>query len=120
MFLWCRRPDSNRHTRRRLILNQLRLPIPPLRHEVMCFLENAAIILALCLLATLIREVTVCSIKKKAYSLDLIKSLGKLLLFIYLLMSMLTSPKLFFLSQSSVTGGRSLFLLVYLQSNVNI
>ncbi|EFE52010.1 hypothetical protein PROVRETT_09176 [Providencia rettgeri DSM 1131] len=41
-------------------------------------------------------------------------------MFIYLLMSMLTSPKLFFLSQSSVTGGRSLFLLVYLQSNVNI
>ncbi|MEX5790858.1 hypothetical protein AB6H32_04990 [Providencia hangzhouensis] len=48
-------------------MNQLRLPIPPLRHEVMCFLENAAIILALCLLATLIREDTVCSIKKSIF-----------------------------------------------------
>ena len=31
-FLWCRRPDSNRHVFLRLILNQLRLPISPLRH----------------------------------------------------------------------------------------
>ena len=29
---WCRRPDSNRHVFLRLILNQLRLPISPLRH----------------------------------------------------------------------------------------
>ncbi len=29
---WCRRPDSNRHVSLRLILNQLRLPISPLRH----------------------------------------------------------------------------------------
>ena len=33
MFRWCRRPESNRHARGRLILNQLRLPIPPLRHR---------------------------------------------------------------------------------------
>lgn len=31
-FVWCRRPDSNRHVFLRLILNQLRLPISPLRH----------------------------------------------------------------------------------------
>lgn len=31
-FEWCRRPDSNRHVFLRLILNQLRLPISPLRH----------------------------------------------------------------------------------------
>lgn len=31
-FIWCRRPDSNRHVFLRLILNQLRLPISPLRH----------------------------------------------------------------------------------------
>lgn len=30
--MWCRRPDSNRHVFLRLILNQLRLPISPLRH----------------------------------------------------------------------------------------
>ena len=32
LFSWCRRPDSNRHISRWLILNQLRLPISPLRH----------------------------------------------------------------------------------------
>ena len=65
MFFWCRRPDSNRHTRRRLILNQLRLPIPPLRHEVMCFLGNAVIILALRTLATFILKIQIVRLKKK-------------------------------------------------------
>ena len=32
IYFWCRRPDSNRHVFLRLILNQLRLPISPLRH----------------------------------------------------------------------------------------
>ena len=32
LHTWCRRPDSNRHIFRWLILNQLRLPISPLRH----------------------------------------------------------------------------------------
>ena len=31
-FVWCRRPDSNRHVFLRLILNQLRVPISPRRH----------------------------------------------------------------------------------------
>ena len=35
-FVWCRRPDSNRHVFLRLILNQLRLPISPLRHRRGC------------------------------------------------------------------------------------
>lgn len=39
---WCRRPDSNRHVFLRLILNQLRLPISPLRHGRDA--ENVAII----------------------------------------------------------------------------
>lgn len=30
---WCRRRDLNPHALRRLILNQVRLPIPPLRHR---------------------------------------------------------------------------------------
>ncbi len=32
MSFWYPRPDSNRHTLRRGILNPLRLPIPPLGH----------------------------------------------------------------------------------------
>lgn len=33
ILYWCRRPDSNRHVGLlRLILSQVRLPIPPLRH----------------------------------------------------------------------------------------
>lgn len=36
LFRWCRRPDSNRHVFLRLILNQLRLPISPLRHGRGC------------------------------------------------------------------------------------
>ena len=35
-IFWCRRPDSNRHVFLRLILNQLRLPISPLRHGRGC------------------------------------------------------------------------------------
>jgi hypothetical protein len=31
MSLWCLRPESNRHAFRRLILSQVRLPIPPQR-----------------------------------------------------------------------------------------
>ncbi|MBO1916246.1 hypothetical protein J4727_11110, partial [Providencia rettgeri] len=67
----------------------------------------------------LIREDTVCSIKKSIFLRS--DKITKKASFVYIsLMSMLTSPKLFFLSQGSVAGGRSLFLLVYLQSNVNI
>ncbi|MEX6003447.1 hypothetical protein AB6H14_15955 [Providencia vermicola] len=52
-------------------MNQLRLPIPPLRHEVMCFLENVAIILALSRLATFILIIQFVRLKKASSGLPL-------------------------------------------------
>ena len=34
LFYECRWPDSNRHGVTRLILSQVRLPIPPQRHKI--------------------------------------------------------------------------------------